>query len=130
MVKQESSTPGVYLVGPAGGNLRPWCGKCHKFLKSENAPHDCTPVNLSSHRGKKTSNGKRKRIRLTDKTRAKLAKVFQAAVFGDAALRAFRKLKSIPTNKTVTGKRISKTLDKVMKKSDDKRLNRLIRKFL
>ena len=68
MVKQPSSVEGVFLVGPAGGKLRPWCGKCHKFLKSETAVHDCTPVDFSKVRAKKGSGGTSKRNpRLTPK---------------------------------------------------------------
>ena len=78
MVKKESGTPGVYLVGPVGKE-RPWCGKCHKFLKSETAVHDCTPAHLSGGSHKGASGGGRKRIRLTPKTRGALEKVFRSA---------------------------------------------------
>lgn len=68
MVKEPSSVEGVFLVGPAGGKLRPWCGKCHKFLKSETADHDCTPVDFSKVRSMKKAGGASKRNpRLTPK---------------------------------------------------------------
>lgn len=78
MVKIASSVPGVFLVGSAGGKMRPWCGSCHKFLKSETAPHDCTPMTV--HRGsRKSSFGGRRRIRLTPKTKAALTEIFRLA---------------------------------------------------
>lgn len=70
MVKIASSTNGVFLVGPSEGKLRPWCGHCHKFLKSETAAHDCTPVNLQAARAQRKVAGTkkaRKSIKLTEK---------------------------------------------------------------
>lgn len=78
MVKIPSNTPDVYLVGPSGRE-RPWCGKCHKFLKSETAAHDCTPMHLGGGHRSSSSSGGRKRIRLTPKTRANLEGIFRSA---------------------------------------------------
>lgn len=132
MVKQASSTPGVFLVGPSGGKLRPWCSHCHKFLKSETATHDCTPISLSAHRSSGPKGAKR-RIRLTDKTRATLKKVFQAAALGEEALKAISKIKAYSKHKTVSGKRLAKlasALDKGMSKAGAKRASRLEKRFL
>ena len=79
MVKVASSTAGVFLVGPEGGKLRPWCGKCHKFLKSETAAHDCTPVDLKAVRAKQKAAGTatkhRNSIKMTAKRQALLKKL-------------------------------------------------------
>lgn len=133
MVKQESSTPGVYLVGPAGGKLRPWCGHCHKFLKSENAAHDCTPVSLSSvRRAKGSSGGAKRRIRLTDKNRALLGKVFDAAAFGEDVLRLVKKLTPYTKKKSISGKRLAKILkgSGSLSKTGTKRASSLKKRFL
>lgn len=79
MVKTPSSVDGIYLVGPAGGKMRPWCGKCHKFLKSETAAHDCTPIDFSKVRAaKKANGGKSKKFRMTKKRDVLLKKLIQA----------------------------------------------------
>lgn len=131
MVKQESSTPGVYLVGPSGGKLRPWCGHCHKFLKSENAAHDCTPV--SPGRRSSGPKGSRRRIRLTDKNRALLKKVFNAAAIGEELLKTLSKLKKYTKRKSITGKRLSQLtsgMDRGLSKTGAKRVARLEKHFL
>lgn len=131
MVKQESSTPGVYLVGPSGGKLRPWCSHCHKFLKSETASHDCTPVNLSAHRG--SSSGKsRKRIRLTESNKALLNKVFEAAAYGEDALRVLKKLNKYSKRKSISGKRLANALKSAntLSKRGSKRAAHLKKRFL
>ena len=79
MVKTASSVEGIYLVGPAGGKMRPWCGKCHKFLKSETADHDCAPVDFSKVRAAKKSGGSRPhKFRMTAKRDAMLKSLIQA----------------------------------------------------
>lgn len=79
MVKTPSSVEGVFLVGPAGGKMRPWCGKCHKFLKSETADHDCTPIDFSKVRAaKKATGSKSKKFRMTKKRDAILKSLIQA----------------------------------------------------
>lgn len=84
MVKQASSTEGVFLVGPAGGPLRPWCGKCHKFLKSETAEHDCTPIDLRQVRRSKAASGggKKRTPKLTPRKQEILKKVLDYAAVG------------------------------------------------
>lgn len=132
MVKQESSVAGVYLVGPSGGKLRPWCGKCHKFLKSENAAHDCTPVSLKGVR-RPVTGGKRKRIRLTDKNRALLSRVFDAAALGEDTLKLLSKIKAYSKKKKVSGARLAKlasSMDKGLSKKGSKRAASLKKKFL
>ena len=134
MVKQESSVPGVYLVGPSGGKLRPWCGKCHKFLKSESAAHDCTPVNLKGvRRASSSAGGKKRRIRLTDKNRALLSKVFDAAALGEDTLKLFSNIKAYSKKKKVSGARLAKlasAMDKGLTKKGSKRAASLKKKFL
>lgn len=133
MVKQESSTPGVYLVGPSGGKMRPWCGHCHKFLKSETAPHDCNPVNLSSARSAKgASKGAKRRIRLTDKNKALLSKVFEAAAFGEDAVRVMKKLSAYSKRKNVSGKRLARLIKDSgsLSKTGTKRAASLKKRFL
>ena len=130
MVKQESSTPGVYLVGPSGGKMRPWCGKCHKFLKSETAPHDCTPSLVKGSHRPSSSGGKRRRIRLTDKTRALLSKVFEAAALGEGCLRIMDKLRKYSKNKQVSGSKIAKLVTSPATKSSIKRAASLKKRFL
>lgn len=131
MVKQESSVAGIYLVGPSGGKLRPWCGHCHKFLKSETAPHDCTPVSRS---GIKRSSGKAKRrIRLTDKNRSILERVFDAAALGEDALKVINKIKQYSKQKKVSGKRLAKlaaAMDRGLSSKGSKRASRLKKRFL
>ena len=132
MVKQQSSVAGVYLVGPAGGKLRPWCGHCHKFLKSETAPHDCTPINLSSVRKTKLKVGRR-RIRLTDKNRVMLGKVFEAAALGEDVLKVLHKIKEYSKKKKINGKRLAtlaSSLDKGLSKKGAKRASSLKKRFL
>lgn len=132
MVKQQSSVSGVFLVGPAGGKLRPWCAHCHKFLKSETAPHDCTPINLSSVRKTKSVGGRR-RIRLTEKNRTLLSKVFDAAALGEDVLKLLHKIKKYSKNKKITGKRLStlaSSLDKGLSKKGSKRAASLKKRFL
>ena len=133
MVKQESSVAGIYLVGPSGGKLRPWCGHCHKFLKSETAPHDCTPVNLSAARRSGGSSKGRRRIRLTEKTKNTLSRVFEAAAAGEEALKILSKIKKYSKQKKVSGKRLAKlaaSMDRGLSKRGIKRASSLKKRFL
>ena len=111
MVKIASSTPGVFLVGPAGKE-RPWCGKCHKFLKSETAAHDCTPAHLS-HRSGGSQTGARKRIRLSPKTKNSLDKVFRSAAREMALAHSLGKLSQATKDKSIL--KAAKSLIKKMK---------------
>ena len=130
-MKTPSSVEGVYLVGPAGGKLRPWCGHCHKFLKSETAPHDCTPVDLSKARGaSKSSAGGKKRIRLTPKNREYLDKVFKAAAIGEGLSKKLAKVLSMCQAKRPNIKAIKKALMSLEAKSVEKRAAHLVKKFL
>lgn len=131
-MKTPSSVEGIFLVGPAGGKLRPWCGHCHKFLKSETAPHDCTPVDFSKVRSsRKTSGAGKRRIRLTDKTRSILSKIFKAAAIGECLVKKVAKLQSLSKAKKPSIKTIKKVLSKIEgDHSAEKRAARLIKKFL
>ena len=130
-MKIASSVEGVFLVGPSGGKLRPWCGHCHKFLKSETAPHDCTPIDFAKVRGasKKSSEG-RKRIRLTPKNKAILNKVFKAAALGEDLSKKMSKIHSLCQAKKPNIKAIKKAVTKAESKSVEKRANHLVKKFL
>lgn len=134
-MKTPSSTPGVFLVGPSGGKLRPWCAHCHKFLKSETAAHDCTPVDFRAARAAgaaKASQGRR-RIRLTEKNRALLSKVFEGAALGEYLLKVLSKVQKLSKQKTVSGKKIGKALKGVkdgVPASAMKRGNSLKKRFL
>lgn len=134
-MKTPSSTPGVFLVGPSGGKLRPWCAHCHKFLKSETAAHDCTPVDFRAARAAgaaKASQGRR-RIRLTEKNRALLSKVFEGAALGEYLLKVLSKVQKLSKQKTVSGKKIGKVLKAVkdgVPASAMKRGNSLKKRFL
>lgn len=133
MVKQATSTPDVYLVGPSGGKLRPWCGKCHKFLKSEGSAHDCTPVHLTHHSGSRKSTGGKRRIRLTDKNKSMLSKIFDAAAVGEDALRLLYKIREYSKKPKVSGKRLAKlaaSFDKGLSKRGQKRASSLKKRFL
>lgn len=128
MVKIESSVPGVYLVGPAGKE-RPWCGKCHKFLKSETAAHDCTPAHLSG--GRKAVPGARRRIRLTPKTKSCLDKVFRSAAKEAVLSPALTKLAASSTDKAILS--AAKKLRRKMKdaaSSGAKKYAKLVKRFL
>lgn len=130
-MKTPSSVAGIFLVGPAGGKLRPWCGHCHKFLKSETAPHDCTPIDFSKVRAsaKKSTGGKR-RIRLTPKNKATLEKVFKAAALGEDLAKKMSKVYSLCQAKKPNVKAIKRVLSKGDSKGVEKRSNRLVKKFL
>ena len=131
-MKTPSSTPGIFLVGPSGGKLRPWCSHCHKFLKSETAPHDCTPVDFKAARAKSSGKGRR-RIRLTEKNRALLSKVFEGAALGEHLLKVLAKVQKMSKQKTVSGKKIGKVLKAVKDgapSSAIKRGNSLKKRFL
>lgn len=129
MVKKESGTPGVFLVGPAGKE-RPWCGKCHKFLKSETAAHDCSPPHLSgSH--KSSSGAGRKRIRLTPKTRDALEKVFKSAAKECVLSSKLKKLAMAGTDKAImAAARALKRKMKDPKAPAGKKYNKLVKRFL
>ena len=100
MVKVASSTSGVFLVGPSNDKLRPWCGKCHKFLKSETAEHDCTPVNLAAVRRSKSSSTTKKRSpKLTEKKLKLLNKYLDYASVGKVMASQLKKLQSSKTSK-------------------------------
>ena len=99
MVKIASSTECVYLVGPAEGKLRPWCGHCHKFLKSETAPHDCTPVNLQAARKSSHSSGKKRNPKLTPKKIKILAQYLDFASIGKVMAPQMKRLQSAKTKK-------------------------------
>ncbi len=132
-MKTPSSTPGVFLVGPAGGKMRPWCAHCHKFLKSETAAHDCTPVNLSAARKSgSSSHGARKRIRLTPKTKATLNKVFEAAALAEDAMRVLNKLSKYGKKKSISGAKIAKIVKGAseLSKRGNKRASSLKKRFL
>lgn len=132
-MKTPSSTPGIFLVGPAGGKMRPWCSHCHKFLKSETAAHDCTPVNLAAHRGSSGGAGKvRRRIRLTPKTKATLAKVFEAAALAEDAMRALNKLSKYAKKKSVSGSKLARLVKSGsgLSKRGNKRASSLKKRFL
>lgn len=132
MVKQASSVEGVFLVGPAGGVLRPWCGKCHKFLKSENAAHDCTPVNLAAVRRSGGAGKTKRRIRLTPKNKETLSKVFDAAALGEDAVRLIGKLAQYSKKKSVSGKKIAQLIKGMngLSKRGAKRSAHLKKRFL
>lgn len=129
MVKKESGTPGVYLVGPAGKE-RPWCGKCHKFLKSETAPHDCSPPHLSgSH--KSSSAGGRKRIRLTPKTRDALEQIFKSASKECVLSSKLKKLAAATSDKAImAAARALKRKMKDPKAPAGKKYSKLVKRFL
>lgn len=131
MVKQESSVPGVYLVGPSGGKLRPWCGHCHKFLKSEDAAHDCTPVNLqAARRNASSGSGKRRRNpRLTPRKIQVLEYLAGDAAINRAMERYAKKIVAAKTPKARAsaaaayarhyvkiGSKIQKSIDSTMRK--------------
>lgn len=128
-MKVPSSVPGIFLVGSSEGKMRPWCGHCHKFLKSETAAHDCTPVNFSQVR--RAPGGAKKRIRLTQKNRAMLEKIFQAAALGECLLKKTAKLQNLAKAKKPNMKAIKRNLAKMEgDASAAKRAARLVKKFL
>lgn len=132
-MKTPSSTPGVFLVGSAGGKMIPWCGKCHKFLKSETAPHDCTPVDLRAARKKGQGSSKgRRHIRLTPKNKDVLNKVFEAAALAEDAMKAFNKLSKYAKRKTVSGAKIGRLIKDGtgLSKRGTKRASSLKKRFL
>ncbi len=109
MVKIASSVPGVYLVGPSEGKVRPWCGKCHKFLKSETADHDCTPVNLSAYRGKSS---KPRRFRMTKKKQAIILDLVKHAALEKGTHKCILSLSSAKSDKALL--KAAKKLKKVI----------------
>lgn len=130
MVKRESGTPGVYLVGPAGKE-RPWCGKCHKFLKSETAAHDCTPAHLSGGARTRSSPGSRRRIRLTPKTRAALEQVFRSAAKECVLKPKLKKIAGATTDKALLS--AAKALRRKMKDPKapaGKKFSKYVKRFL
>lgn len=126
MVKIESSTPGVYLVGPAGKE-RPWCGKCHKFLKSETAAHDCRISRPSSS----SRGGRKKRIRLTPKTITSLSNIFESAAREMVLNAQLKKLADARSSKQILGR--AKSLVKKLSKGKsaaEKKYHRLVKKYI
>ena len=100
MVKVASSTEGVFLVGPSNDKLRPWCGKCHKFLKSETAAHDCTPVDLRAVRQKGTSK-KSRRFRMTKTKQKVIMAMIKDAAYEHNAHKGLRKLEKAKSDKAI-----------------------------
>lgn len=126
MVKIPTSNPDVFLVGPAGKE-KPWCGKCHKFLKSEGAAHDCTMVRPKGG----SSRGSRKRIRLTDNNKAKLSELFKGAARDAVVASKLATLRAASDKKALL--RAARSLQKAISKGKsrvDKKYNSLCKRFL
>ena len=127
MVKIASSTPGVYLVGPAGKE-RPWCGKCHKFLKSETAAHDCS---ISRPSSSSSRGGRKKRIRLTPKTIASLSDIFESAAREMVLNAQLKKLADARSSQQIVGR--AKSLIKKLSKGKaaaEKKYHRFVKKYI
>lgn len=130
MVKTPTANPDVFLVGPVGRQI-PWCNKCHKFLKSENAPHDCRRPDLHSSRSKSSTPGSKKRIRLTPKTRGALEDLFHAAARDLIMKGVLQSLASAKGDKELLSK--AKSFQKKSSKSAaeiTKKYNKLVKRFL
>jgi hypothetical protein len=129
MVKTPTANPDVFLVGPVGRQI-PWCNKCHKFLKSENAPHDCRRPDLHSSRSKAVP-GSKKRIRLTPKTRDALEEIFRAAARDMCMKGVCQAIAQAKGDKEILHK--AKSFQKKSSKSAadiTKKYNKLIKRFL
>lgn len=127
MVKIPTSNPDVFLVGPAGKE-KPWCGKCHKFLKSEGAAHDCTMVRP---RGGASKPGSRKRIRLSPGNREKLQDAFRGAARDAVVEHKIAAIRKASDKKALL--RAAKGLQKAISKGKgrmEKKFNALCKRFL
>lgn len=134
MVKVPSTVEGVYMVGPEGGKLRPWCGKCHKFLKSENASHDCTPVDLKAARHRAASlskETKNRKFRMTKNRKKQLLGLIKDAAYERVLHKNLNSIARSKSDKAIikAAKELKKALAEGEKKSLSETANKMYTKF-